>query len=165
MTNGADARAVERDAAVERFLDLRPTVLARMTASVPAELRAECKSITAHQLRALGLLPAGGLTMHELADRLGVSGATASVLADRLVGQGLAERRDDPQDRRVVRLVRTESGSSLAARHRECQRRAVGALLERLSDDQVASWMEIMETLAGDEEAGNPPAELAGAGR
>ncbi|MGH9063629.1 MAG: MarR family transcriptional regulator [Acidimicrobiales bacterium] len=168
MTRRREGAAVERESAVERYLELRPAVLARMTASVPDELRAECKSVTAHQLRALGLLTTGGLTMHELAGKLGVSGATASVLADRLVAHGLAERDDDPSDRRVVRLVPTGSGASLAARHREGQRRSVKALLERLSDGQVAAWLEIMETLAADDEARPPapaPAELAGARR
>lgn len=155
---------MDREVAIERLVDLRPAVRARMTASVPPELRAEWKSVTAHQLRALGLLPAGGLTMHQLAAQIGVSPATASVLADRLVGQGLAERVDDPSDRRVVRLVATGTGSSLAARHREAQRRAFGILLDRLSDEQVVAWLEIMEVLAAGDEEVPVRAELAGVG-
>ncbi|SRR5579875_1567631 len=143
-----ERRSAGRAAAVERFLELRPTVVARMQASVPDELQAELKPITLHQLQALSSLPAEGMTMHELASSLKVSGATASSLADRLVAQGLVRRTTDPTDRRVVRLVPSPKGRSLARRHREAQRRAVAGLLDLLSDDQVAAWLDIMETLA-----------------
>src|SRR5579875_3041423 len=101
MTGGPAAReqaevphrsAAWRAEILTRFMELRPTVLARMQASVPAELRAGFESVTGRQLQALARLPAEGLTMHDLAARLRVSGAAASVLADKLVSQGLAER-------------------------------------------------------------------------
>lgn len=145
-----DGRPVAwREAAVDRFLALRPAVMARMNDPVRTEQRSEFESITVHQLKALVRLPAEGLTMHELAGLLGITGATACALADRLVAQGLAERRADYSDRRVVRLCPSPCGSSLAERHRRAQRQGVVALLELLSDSQVAAWLEIMETLAG----------------
>lgn len=137
-----------REAAVDRFLDLRPAVMARMNDSLHAELRAEFESITVHQVKALIRLPADGLTMHELADGLKVTGATACALADRLVTQGLAERGADSLDRRVVRLCLSPSGASLAERYRAAQRQGVAAMFAMLSDEQVRAWLEIMETLA-----------------
>jgi DNA-binding MarR family transcriptional regulator len=80
----------------------------------------------------------------------------------------LADRRADPADRRVVRLAPTPEGMAVAERYRDNQRRAVAALLNRLSDAQVAAWLDIMETLAAGEELGRPggtAAELAGAAR
>jgi DNA-binding MarR family transcriptional regulator len=168
-----------RDEAVERFVQLRPAVLARMTASTPPELRAEFENVTGRQLQGLNVLPEAGLTMSELASSLGVSGATASVLSDRLVSQGLAVRGTDPADRRIVRLAPSSRGTALAARYREAQRRAVAALLDCLTDEQVTAWLDIMQTLAGrddqagrdqqfgrDQQAGSArPAELAEAGR
>jgi DNA-binding MarR family transcriptional regulator len=151
---------------VERFVELRPAVLARMTASVPPELRAEFEAVTRRQLQALSVLPEAGLTMRELACALGVSGATVSVLSDRLVAQGLAARGTDPADRRIVRLAPTPEGAALTARYREAQRRAVAALLDSLTDEQVAAWLDIMQTLAGEEKkTAAHPAELAGAAR
>jgi DNA-binding MarR family transcriptional regulator len=152
----AERRSAGRAAAVERFLELRPAVVARMQASIPAELRAELKPITLHQLQALSTLPAEGMTMHELASSLKISGATASALADRLVAQDLVRRATDPTDRRVVRLVPTAKGRSLARRHREAQRRAVAGLLNLLSDEQVAAWLDIMETLAASGKEADP---------
>ncbi len=145
---------VVRDRAIDRYLQLRPAIRARMEASVPDELRAEFSSVTAHQLRALALLVDGGLTMRRLASALGVMGATTSVLADRLVAQGLAVREQDPSDRRVVRLVLTDEGRRVASRYQEAQRRAARTLFDRLSDVQVAAWLDVLETLAAaDEEA------------
>lgn len=142
------SQPMSREAAVERFLQLRPAVLAKMDESVPPDLAAEFESITIQQLRAVVCLAAGGLTMHDLAARLRISGPTTCALADRLVVRGLAERAADPADRRVVRLALSPRGDELARRYGESRRKAVASLFERLSDQQVAAWLEIMETLA-----------------
>ncbi len=138
----------DREDAVRRYLELRPIVRARLSASVPADLRQEFESITAHQLQALLLLPDEGLSMRRLATALGVMGATASVLADRLVAQGLAVRLADPDDRRVVRLAPSEGGRGLAARAVAQQRRSAADIFDRLSDVQVAAFLDVLETLA-----------------
>lgn len=162
---GSPPAGSSRAAAVDRFVQLRPVVLARMAASVPPELRAGFESVTRRQLQALDVLPATGLTMRELASALGVSGATATVLGDRLVAQGLAVRATDAADRRVVRLAPSAQGSALIERYREAQRRAVAALLDSLTDEQVAAWLDVMQTLAGAGAGTERPAEMAGAGR
>lgn len=137
--------------AVERLLELRPTVLKRMQASVPPDVQAELGAATPHQLEALARLPDAGLTMHQLAASLAVSGAAACALADRLVAQDLAERLTDRDDRRIIRLAPTGKGRALAERHREAQRRVLTGLVERLDDRQVLAWLDIMETLAADD--------------
>jgi DNA-binding MarR family transcriptional regulator len=141
-----------------RIAELRPVVLALTRESVPDELQ-RFGQATSRQLQALAQLPLEGMTMGELAAFLKVTGAAASVLADRLVAQGLAVRRPDPGDRRVVRLAPTSEGMTVAERYRDNQRRAVAALLDRLSDDQVAAWLDIMEALA----AGHEPVPAAAA--
>lgn len=115
---------------------------------MPEELRSQFSAVTAHQLRALALLRDGGLSMRQLAAALGVVGATTSVLADRLVAQGLAVREHDPDDRRVVRLVLTEPGRRVASKYLEAQRRAARALFDRLSEGQIDAWLDVLETLA-----------------
>ncbi|MGH9102720.1 MAG: MarR family transcriptional regulator [Acidimicrobiales bacterium] len=169
-------RGRARQEAADRFMALQPAVMTRMADSVPDELRPECESVTAHQLKALIRLPADGLTMHQLAADLSVSGATASALADRLVAKGLARRGTDPRDRRVVRLAPSPEGADLAQRWRAARRQMIVGLLDRLRDEQVAAWLDIMETLAAEPSPGAAPAEpspgaapagaeLAGAGR
>ncbi|MGH8989824.1 MAG: MarR family transcriptional regulator [Acidimicrobiales bacterium] len=138
----------DRHEAVRRYLELRPIVRARLAATVPADVHKECGSITAHQLRALLLLPDDGLSMRQLALALGVMGATVSVLADRLVAQGLAVRRPDPRDRRVVRLAPSERGHALAARASARERRSAREIFDRLSEAQVVAFLDVLETLA-----------------
>ncbi len=148
-----------------RVAELRPVVLALMRESAPDELRGFGQA-TGRQLQALARLPRDGMTMGELAAFLKVTGAAVSVLAERLVAQGLAVRHPDPGDRRVVRLAPTPEGMAVAERYRDNQRRAVAVLLDRLSDDQVAAWLDIMETLAASEPAPRAAAaEPAGAAR
>lgn len=141
---------LDRKGAVERYLELRPLVRARMEAVVPAELHEEFSRLTSRQLRALLCLPQEGLTMRQLAETLGVMAATASVLADRLVAQGLVERRPEECDRRVVRLVPTASGARLAERANRAQRQVAEALFRQLRDDQVGAFLDAMEAMAGE---------------
>ena len=58
----------------------------------------------------------GPLSVKELVADLSVPASTMTALVDRLVGKGLVQRRQDPSDRRLVRL--------------EATRAAAGALLE-----------------------------------
>jgi DNA-binding MarR family transcriptional regulator len=142
----------DRDEAIDRYLWLRPIVRARLIAQVSPDLQEECESLTAHQLRALLLLPEDGLSMRQLAAALDVMGATVTVLADRLVAQGLAVRLPDPADRRVVRLTPTERGRALSSRAADRERRSAAEIFAMLSDAQVAAFLDVMETLA----AGSP---------
>ncbi len=67
-------------------------------------------------LLALDRAPARGAPMRILAEELGVSVPTTTGLVDRLVREGLVERRAHPQDRRIV-LVRLTSDGSEVIRH------------------------------------------------
>ena len=52
----------------------------------------------------------GGLKMRELSRRLMVTGGNVTGLTDRLVAEGLVERRDDPADRRACTVLLTGDG-------------------------------------------------------
>ena len=83
----------------------------------------------------------------ELAKQLGVGESAATAVVDRLVRQGLVLRRDDPSDRRVVRLALSDEGHSVVTElhKRACSKTA--GLLSVLSDDQLGQLVGIMETL------------------
>ena len=72
------------------------------------------------------------------------------------MAQGLAAREQDPVDRRVVRLVLTGRGRRVVSSYREAQRRAARSLFDRLSDDQIEAWLDVLETLAAAERDGAP---------
>ena len=52
----------------------------------------------------------GGLKMRELSRRLMVTGGNVTGLTDRLVAEGLVERREDPKDRRAFTVALTADG-------------------------------------------------------
>mgnify|MGYP003109957940 CR=1 FL=1 len=71
--------------------------------------------VTPPQYAVLKVLFEGdGLSAREIGDRLAIDGATITGIVDRLEKAGLLDRRDDPLDRRVYRLVLTGRAKSLA---------------------------------------------------
>jgi len=67
--------------------------------------------LTVNDSRALSALgQEQGRTMRSLADEWSCDASTATFIVDRLEKKGLAERRSDPADRRVRRVVLTGEG-------------------------------------------------------
>lgn len=64
-------------------------------------------------LQALNLMEHGPVTAGQIAERLGLTSGTVTVLVDRLVKHGYAAREHDPDDRRRV-LVRLEPATYAA---------------------------------------------------
>jgi DNA-binding MarR family transcriptional regulator len=86
------------------------------------------------QLRALMILATRGpMTLTTLAGAMAVHPSNATRACDRLVAAGLLDRRDNPGDRRHLRLELTTAGRTLiddvVARRRE----AVATILERMT--------------------------------
>lgn len=149
---------LDRASLVDRFLELQPVLKRRLGAHLPAELRDELGSITIHQMQVVMRLAPGALSMRELARDLDVRESAATAAADRLVRLGLAERKADPDDRRVVLLALSPRGRSLTDRFQQARCRDIQDAFAVLSDDQVLSFVDVLETLA---EAGATPTEIA----
>ena len=94
--------------------------------------------LTMAQLRALMTLSdSGHLTVGQLAERLGVGMPAASSIVDRLVEEGLADRHQDPDDRRRIVVHPTEKGSAAIDRMRQGPREVLEALTRRLSPEEL----------------------------
>lgn len=119
--------------------------------------------LTISQLKILlALWLRGGASGQELARVMGVSLATVTGIVDRLVGQDLVTRAEDPRDRRVRRVTLSPAGEALmkgivtagAERHRR--------LLERLDVAQLRVVQEATTLLVAaavaelDEECDDP---------
>jgi DNA-binding MarR family transcriptional regulator len=150
-------RAVDRDALVERTMERWSALFhALQAASGPAWPAVE---LTLTQLKALFTLAGEGRrTVGELARDLGIGHAGASLVVDRLVRLGLAERSEDPADRRrtVVRL--SARGEDLVARLRQGRREQIRRWLERLSERDLTVLAEGLRALvaAAETDAGEP---------
>jgi DNA-binding MarR family transcriptional regulator len=101
------------------------------------------KPLTVSQMHAMEMLGNHGrLTMKELAEKMGVTTGSLTVLVDRLEKKGIVERQPHESDRRSIRLGMTAQGERLAAEHH--------ALHLSLTQELTAGLTtEEMEQLAG----------------
>jgi DNA-binding MarR family transcriptional regulator len=85
-------------------------------------------------------------TIGQIADHLHIGQSAASLQVDRLVQAHLAERTDDPADRRraIVRL--TEAGETLLGRQRTGQQR-LHAILNELDDAHLTMLIDTFTTI------------------
>ena len=85
-------------------------------------------------------------SMSKLAAEIGCDASNITWMTDRLESRGLIERRADPSDRRVRRLVLTDAGRRLR-RHIEKRLRAGIPELERLTGDERAQLSRLLEKM------------------
>jgi DNA-binding MarR family transcriptional regulator len=95
--------------------------------------------LTKGQVRTLFALHGGGgaTSLSALADRLGVSAPTASVVVDQLVQRGYVERTTDVADRRRVLLHVADPGEVLLAGLTEDRRLSLQTWLEHMTDEEL----------------------------
>lgn len=120
-------------------------------------------NITMGQLHCLGTIARLGTpTMSQVADELKLHPSTVTVLVDGLVAHGLAKRKADPTDRRVVRVNETAKGRKNHERHMAQMRARVTDMLAGLSD---ADLVKVHESLAILRQAAKQYVESQGAHR
>jgi DNA-binding MarR family transcriptional regulator len=85
-----------------------------------------------------------GLRMREMSRLLMVTGGNVTGLTDRLVEEGLIERRDDPKDRRAYFICLTPKGreqfAAMAAQHEEW----VTSLLSPMSETEQRQLFQLL---------------------
>jgi DNA-binding MarR family transcriptional regulator len=104
--------------------------------------------VTMAQMRVLMVLAAvGEARMSDLAQQVGISPSTLSSLVDRLVEGGLANRLDDPRDRRSVLVALAPAGSRMLDQFSELGSEALRALLEQLDAKGIVTVNKAIELL------------------
>ena len=83
--------------------------------------------------------------MNELAGFLRISRPAATGLADRLIAQGLVSREGDRADRRIVRVNLTPKGRKILTHIWEQKRRMLVDVFGRLSAQDRARYLAILE--------------------
>jgi MarR family transcriptional regulator, transcriptional regulator for hemolysin len=100
----------------KRLIGLKMTVLARQIRQGFDE-RVEAIGVTrAKWVLIAAVASSPDATQRELAAKLEVTDVTACRLIDRLVADGLIERREHPQDRRAYRVALTDAAQPLLAK-------------------------------------------------
>jgi len=100
------------------------------------------------QLGALFRLHRSGFCgVSNIGDHLGVTHAAASQMVDRLVQQGLLERAEDLDDRRVKKITLSPKGRKLVEESIEARRRWVEQLTDKLTVEEQESISAALVTL------------------
>jgi len=89
----------------------------------------------------------GPARLTELAVQQGVTQPAMTQLVTRLQEAGLAERRADPEDGRVVRVHITEAGRAELLRRRALRTERLGSLFERLTPDQQGALVAALPAI------------------
>jgi DNA-binding MarR family transcriptional regulator len=81
----------------------------------------------------------GARRLTDLAMIQGVTQPSMSVLVTGLEQAGLAERKQDPSDKRVVLVALTEAGAAYIRARRQAGARTFADLIDKLPDDEAAA--------------------------
>lgn len=99
------------------------------------------------------------LAVHELAERLALSMATAGRAVQALSLAGMVVRREDEQDRRVKRVRLTDDGRALVGGFVQAHREAVRECVESLDDRERANLAEALAPIVA---RGEQPTTMTG---
>jgi DNA-binding MarR family transcriptional regulator len=100
------------------------------------------------QLRIMFMLVTqDGLTPSALAERFHVTPPTVTGLTDRLVRQRLISRREDPEDRRLVRIYLTPEGRRVIGELEAAGRAYLSEILGQLPPDKLELLADLLEEL------------------
>jgi DNA-binding MarR family transcriptional regulator len=133
---------------VEGYLATMGELHRRFSRTVPDDLRQQLERVTAYQCESLVFIVANApLTMNDVARNQGVGMSSCTALVDRLQRQGLVERAADPADRRIVRVVPTETGVRLVERFLAHKRRVARTAISALSRDELDTLLSLIRRM------------------
>jgi MarR family transcriptional regulator, organic hydroperoxide resistance regulator len=90
------------------------------------------------QLKSLFIMHVrGSISVRDLANDLGVTPGNVTSIIDRMVGQGLVRRTENPDDRRIVLLQLTEKGRETFTNIHETSHLHMKRLLEMMTTEEL----------------------------
>jgi MarR family transcriptional regulator, transcriptional regulator for hemolysin len=115
--------------------------------ALDSQLRAKV-GITAGQWKVLVILVnQNGLTQKEIAERLGLDGATLIPIIDKMEKDSLVVRKVDPSDRRNNRIYRTEMPDLKWHKMMECALNITEISLKGISNENVKIMKNVLENI------------------
>lgn len=105
--------------------------------------------VTISQLRVVvALIQHPGLTQKEIADKVGVEGATLVPIIDKMEKEGLLKRKPDSKDRRVNRIYLTSKSDSLWNSMMECALHVRKISTKDISEQEIQSALETLRKIS-----------------
>jgi len=130
----------------QRIVDLLPIVIKNLRiGGLLDNVRPGLSLSQVLALLALERASAGGASMRELAEELGVTVPTTTGLVDRLAREGLVERQPHPTDRRVVLVLPTAEGRDAVRRSAAYLAEVMAAVLSDVDEGERESLVRAVE--------------------
>jgi MarR family transcriptional regulator, transcriptional regulator for hemolysin len=105
--------------------------------------------VTLSQWRVVAsLVQQPGLTQKEIADKVGVEGATLVPIIDKMEKEGLLKRKTDSKDRRVNRIYLTPKADSLWNSMIECAIHIRKVSTKDISEDELETTLETLHKIS-----------------
>ncbi len=105
--------------------------------------------VTLSQWRVVAsLVQQPGLTQKEIADKVGVEGATLVPIIDKMEKEGLLKRKPDSKDRRVNRIYLTQKADSLWNSMTECANYIRKVSAKDISEDKLETTLETLRKIS-----------------
>ncbi len=98
-----------------------------------------------HTLEVLGSM--GQMRMKELAETMGVTTGSLTVLVDRLVKSGLVAREPNEHDRRSIMVRLTADGEALFQEHHDLHNQLTHELVNALEPEETEALMRILKKI------------------
>jgi len=137
---------------IRRYISLRPKlILPEHVAQFKKKMESFKNSSEDHAFvfRILMLLSqnAEPLTMSQLSSELNVPMSTATRIVDGLVRGGMAERVNDSNDRRVVRVGMSQNGRELYETGMAYNKQRIAKLLKDFTEEEQTQLLNLMDKL------------------
>ena len=116
--------------------------------SFDIELRKNA-GVSLSQWRVVGaLVMQPGLTQKEIADKVGIEGATLVPILDKMEKEGLLKRKPDSNDRRVNRIYLTQKADSLWESMVECALKIRKSSTKNISETDIQTTLETLRKIS-----------------
>lgn len=138
---------MDRDRLSENMITLIPIMYKKLCKNLPSF------EITRQQMELLHLIKLDdGKPMKYYCDKLMVSKSNLTVIADKLIDEGLIRRENDPDDRRIIILKLTRNGDIYIKKKFEIIKQDISNKLSMLDDEDIEKlnrlFSEIKEILS-----------------
>ncbi len=116
--------------------------------SFDIELRKNA-GVSLSQWRVVGaLVIQPGLTQKEIADKVGIEGATLVPIIDKMEKEGLLKRKPDSSDRLVNRIYLTQKADSLWESMVECALKIRKSSTKNISENDIQTTLETLRKIS-----------------
>ncbi|MEA3492880.1 MAG: MarR family transcriptional regulator [Candidatus Margulisiibacteriota bacterium] len=113
-------------------------------------------NLTPHQFIVLKIIAnTDNCIMSDLSNNLGVTMGNMTTMLDRLIKEGFAARKQEPDDRRVVGVRLTNKGKDIVAKATKKRQNILLNMLKKLSNKDIETMLKLIEKIVTNQEPAN----------